>query len=54
MDTASFILSIKTANLFKDLEYFKDYFDFSELDNNHQLYDLRNKKVIGKLRNTNY
>ena len=34
MDTGSFILSMKTTNLFKDWEYFKDYIDFSELDNN--------------------
>ena len=33
-----------------DLEYFKDDFDFSELDENHELYDTINKKVIGKMR----
>ena len=32
MDTDSFILSIKTEDLINDLEYFKDDFDFSELD----------------------
>ena len=32
MDTDSFILSIKTGDLINDLEYFKDDFDFSELD----------------------
>ena len=50
MDTDSFVLSIKTTNLLKDLEYFKDDSDFSELDKNHQLYDLKNKKVIGKMK----
>ena len=48
MDTDSFILSIKTTNLLKDLEYFKKDFDFSELDENYQLYNSINKKVIGK------
>ena len=49
MDTDLFILSIKTGDLIKDLEYFKNYFDFSELDENHELYDTINKKVIGKM-----
>ena len=50
MDTYSFILCIKTTNLLKDLEYFKKGFDFSELDENHELYDTINKKVIGKMK----
>ena len=50
MDTDSFILSIKTGDLINDLEYFKDDFDFSELDENHELYGTINKKVIGKMK----
>jgi len=50
MDTDSFILSIKTNNLLKDLEYFKHDFDFSELDKDHPLFDTTNKKVIGKMK----
>ena len=50
MDTDSFILSIKTGDLIKDLEYFKNDFDFSELDPCHELYDTTNKKVIGKMK----
>ena len=50
MDTDSFILSNKTKDLIKDLEYFKDDFDFSELDENHELYDTINKKVTGKMK----
>ena len=50
MDTDSFILSIKTADLLKDLEYFENDFDFSDLDENHGLYDTINKKVIGKMK----
>ena len=50
MDTDSFILRIKTGGLIKDLEYFKNDFDFSELDGNHELYDTINKKVIGKMK----
>ena len=36
MDTDSFILSIKTRDLINDLEYFKDDFVFSELDQLNQ------------------
>ena len=50
MDTDSFILSIKTEDLINDLKYFKDDFDFSELDENHELYNSINKKVIGKMK----
>ena len=50
IDTDSFILSIKTTNLLKVLEYFKDGFDFSELDISYELYDTINKKVIGKMK----
>ena len=50
MDTDSFILSIKTGDFMKDSEYFKNDFDFSELDENHELYDSINKKVIGKMK----
>ena len=53
MDTDSFILSIKTTNLSKDLEYFKNDFDISELDKQHQLYDITNKKLTGKMKNRN-
>ena len=34
----------------KDMEYFKDDFDFSELDESHELYDCKSKKVIEKMR----
>ena len=50
MDTDSFILSIKTGDLINDLVYFKDDFDFSELDENHELYDTINKKVVFKMK----
>ena len=50
MDTDSFILSIKTTNVLKHMDYFKIDFDFSELDTSHELYDTINKKVIGKMK----
>ena len=50
MDTDSFILSNKTEDLIKNLEYFKNDVDFSELDEKHELYDTINEKVIGKMK----
>ena len=50
MDTDSFILSIITGDLINDLEYFKDDFHSSELDENHELYDTINNKIIGKMK----
>ena len=50
MDTYLFILSIKTGDLIEDMECFKNSFDFRELDENHELYDTINKKVIGKMK----
>ena len=37
-------------NLIKFLKQNKDEFDFSELDNAHQLYNPTSKKVIGKMK----
>jgi hypothetical protein len=50
MDTDSFVLSVKTDNLEKDLSELKDGFDFSNLDRDSSLYDTTNKKVIGKFK----
>ena len=32
------------------MENFKNDFDFSELEKSHELYDLKKKKVIGKMK----
>ena len=52
MDTDSFVLSFDSQfeNLIEFLKPNKDEFDFSELDNAHQLYNPTNKKVIGKMK----
>ena len=49
-DTDSMILAIKTPDLIKDLEYFKEDFDFANLHKDHLLYDPKNDKVIGKMK----
>ena len=42
------ILSMKTQNIINDSINLEDIFDFSNLDENHELYSKKNEKVIGK------
>ena len=48
MDTDSFVLSVNTNDIIKDLKNLEDIFDFSNLDENHEIFNIKNKKVIGK------
>ena len=50
MDTDSFILSVNTKDIIKDLKKLEDIFDFSNLDKTHELLSNKNKKVIGKFK----
>ena len=52
MDTDSFLLSVNTKDIIKDLKNLEDIFDFSNLDENHKLFSEKNKKewVFSKLR----
>ena len=50
MDCDSFVLGTKTENNIKDLKYLKDKFDFSNLDEDHELFSNKSKKVIGKFK----
>ena len=50
MDTDSFVLSVNTKDIIKDLKNLEDIFDFSNLDKNHELYSNKNKKIIGKFK----
>ena len=50
MDCDSFVLSIETQNIifdFKNLEYL---FDFNNLNEDHEFFGNKNKKVIGKFK----
>ena len=49
MDTDSFVLSINTKDVIKDLKNLEDIFDFSNLDKNHEIFSNK-KKVIGKFK----
>ena len=50
MDCDSFILSINSENIIKDLKNLEDIFDFSKIDENHELYSEKNKKILGKFK----
>ena len=50
MDTDSFILSVKTKDHTRDLKNLEDIFNFTNLDENHELISNKNKKVIGKFK----
>ena len=50
LDTDGMILSMKTENIIKDLKNLEDIFDFSNLDENHELFSNKNKKLIGKFK----
>ena len=48
MDTDSFVLSINTKDIIKDLNNFDDVFDFSFLSENHELFKNENEKWLEK------
>ena len=50
MDTDSFILSVNTKDLIRDLKNLEDNFDISNLDEKHEIFTNKNKKVIGKFK----
>ena len=50
IDTDGMILSMKTKDNIKDLKNLEDIFDFSNLDENHELFGNKNKKVIRKFK----
>ena len=50
VDTDGMFLSMKTKDIIKDLKKLEDIFDFSNLDENHELFSNKNKKVIGKFK----
>ena len=50
IDTDGMFLSMKTKDIIKDLKKLENIFDFSNLDENHELFSNKNKKVIGKFK----
>ena len=50
MDTDSFLLRVNTKDIIKDLKIHGDFFDFGNLNENHELFSNKHKKVIGKFK----
>ena len=48
MDPDSFALSVNTKNIIKNLNNLENIFDFSNLDENHELFSNKNKKTVEK------
>ena len=48
MDTDSFVLSVNTNDIIIDLKILEDIFDFSNLDENHELFSNKIENVSGK------
>ena len=48
MDTDSFILGVSIKDIIKDIEILEDIFDFSNLNQNHEIFSNKFWKVIGK------
>ena len=44
MDTDSFVLSVNTKDVIKDLRNLKDIFDFSNLDKTHEIFSKKKQK----------
>ena len=43
MDTDSFVLSMKTETIVKALKGSQEMFDFTNLDEKHELFSIKNK-----------
>ena len=51
MDFDSFILSYRTQNIINDSRSLQNLFDSSNLHVNHELFNNKNKRVVGKITN---
>ena len=49
-DTDRFVFIVKTKNFNKDMKNIDCLFDFINLNENHELFSNKNKKVIGKFK----
>ena len=50
MDTDSIVISVNTQDIIKDLKNLEDLFDFNNLNENHEIFSNKNKKIIGKFK----
>ncbi len=50
MDTDSFVVNVKTDDVYEDLKELEEDFDFSNYPADHHLFSETNKKVVGKFK----
>ena len=50
MDNDSFVISRNSSNIIKDLQNLEDIFEFSNLKENHELFSIKNKKLLANLK----
>ena len=50
IDTDKFVLSLNTKDIIKDLKIWKDVFNFSYLDENHEIFSNNNRRLLGKFK----
>ena len=50
MDTDSIVLGVNTKDIIKDLKNLGELYDFSNLNENQELFGSKNKKVIGNFK----
>ena len=50
MDTDSFVLSVNTKDINKNIKNLENLFDFSNLKKDHQLFSNKNKKILVKFK----
>ena len=50
IDTDGMFLSMKTKNIIKDLKNLEDIFVFSNLNENHEFFNNKNRKILGKFK----
>ena len=50
MDFDGFVISANTKDIIGDLQILTDLFDFSNLNNNHELLSNKNESVLGRFK----
>ena len=53
MDCDTFVLSLKTEKFNEDFKILEDIFELSNLDEHHEIFSNKNKKVIDKIKTEN-
>ena len=50
VDTDAFVMIVNTKDIIKELKNIKYFLDFSNLDQNHELFSNNNKKVTDEIK----